>query len=282
MMKTGLVIEGGGVRALFAAGVLDAILDDNIKFDGVIGVSAGAVHGSSFVSKQKGRTLSIYKTFSKDSRFMGLGNFLRTGDMCDADFCYHTVQEELVPFDHRAFETSDSEFYVVCTNVETGAAEYIRITDMKAQIDYLRASASVPFLSRPVSCGDKLFLDGGCGDSIPFAAFKKLGFARCVVVLTREAGYAKKPMSKFLINAVYRKYPAFAASLRRRHEVYNAAIDELADAEAAGTAFVIRPPAALAIGRWTREPKLMQQAYDIGLKSADACLHRLKLFLHGE
>lgn len=175
MKKTGLVLEGGGMRGIYTAGVLDLFMDRGLAFDGVIGVSAGAIHGCSFLAGQRGRNIRYYKKYCRDWRFMSLRNLLFTGDIAGGKFCYHTLPEQLDPFDYETFNRNPAEFYVCCSNVKTGKPEYLHLTDMKEQIDYLRASASLPLVSRIVKAGGKLLLDGGCTDSIPVKAFMEMG-----------------------------------------------------------------------------------------------------------
>ena len=194
-MKTGLVLEGGAMRGIYTAGVLDVFLEHGIHFDGVIGVSAGALHGCSFVSEQKGRSLRYIKKYRNDKHFMSWWSLLHTGEVVGKQFCYHDIPERLDPFDYEAFVKSDTDFYATCTNVETGKAEYIKITDMLSQVDAMRASASMPYVSKIVDYNGMKLLDGGCADSIPVEAFYKMGYERRVVVLTREAGYRKKTSS---------------------------------------------------------------------------------------
>lgn len=146
--KTGLVLEGGGMRGIYTAGVLDLFMDQGVTFDGVIGVSAGAIHGCSFLSGQRGRNIRYYKKYCQDPRFMSVRNLILTGDIAGERFCYHTLPEKLDPYDYTAFNNNPAEFYVGCSNVETGKPEYLHLTDMKQQIDYLRASASLPLVSK--------------------------------------------------------------------------------------------------------------------------------------
>ena len=154
-MKTGLVLEGGGVRGIYTAGVLDVFMDNGLTFDGLIGVSAGAIHGCSYLSGQKGRSLRYYKNYVADPRFMSIRSLIKTGDLVGADFCYHELPDKLDIYDHEAFLRNPTPYYAVCSNVDTGKPEYIRITDMRSQIDVLRASASLPFCSRIVEIGKK-------------------------------------------------------------------------------------------------------------------------------
>ena len=162
-----------------------------------------------------------------DKRFISWHNLFRTGDVVDEKFCYHDLPERLDPYDYEAFNASDTAFYVTCTNVETGKPEYLRITDMKKQIDLMRASASLPYASRIVEAGGKKLLDGGCSDSIPVRAFQRLGYGRNVVVLTRPEGYVKKPERRGLARIFYRRYPAFVKALESRPETYNRTVREL-------------------------------------------------------
>lgn len=177
--KTGLVLEGGGMRGIYTAGVLDVFMENGITFDGVIGVSAGAIHGCSFVSGQKGRSIRYYMKYCRNWQFMSFRSLLLTGNIAGEKFCYHTLPEKLDPYDYEAFKKSPTKFYVGCSNVETGKAEYLPITDMKEQIDRMRASASLPLVSKIVKTAGLKLLDGGCTDSIPVKAFAKMGYTGC-------------------------------------------------------------------------------------------------------
>lgn len=277
--KSGLVLEGGGMRGIYTAGVLDVFLEEGISFDGLIGVSAGAVHGCSYISKQKGRSIRYYKKYCQDKRFMSMRNFLRTGDIVDEAFCYHEIPEQLDPYDHEAFHASTTEFYVGCSNVETGKPEYFHVTDMAGEIDKMRASASLPYVSRMVEMEGKKLLDGGCTDSIPVGAFHRMGYDPLVVVLTRHKGYRKKPEHRFLPRLAYWKYPAFARALQRRHLAYNRTVEQIDRLEAAGKIFVIRPSKPLDIGRTKADPEELQRVYDIGRADAKEHLPAMRAWL---
>ena len=263
-MKTGLVLEGGGVRGIYTAGVLDVFMEHGITFDGVIGVSAGAIHGCSYLSGQKGRSIRYYKKYCNDPRFMSFKSWLKTGDIVGADFCYRELPDVLDPYDHETFNKCCTPFYVTCSNVETGQAEYIQITDMKKQIDALRASASLPYFSRIVKIGDKKYLDGGCTDSIPIEAFQQLGYEKNVVVLTRDAAYRKEPELPALPKLFYPRYKAFSGALLNRHTSYNRTVERILELEKEGRIFVIRPAQPLNIGRMEKDPENVQRVYDIG------------------
>ena len=262
--KTGLVLEGGGMRGIYTAGVLDVFLDEGLTFDGVIGVSAGAVFGVNFLSRQPGRVIRYNKRYIRDPRYMGPGPLLRTGNLFSPDFAYGTVPTELDPFDQQSFQASGVPFYAVVTNIETGHAEYPLIENVFEQMDTLRASASLPFVSKPVAVGDGLYLDGGIVDSIPFEAMRALGYDRLVVVLTRDGSYRKGPMPSLPIDLWYGKYPALQQRLRCRHEAYNQSLDRLRQLEQEGVAKVIRPRRPIEMGRLERDPAVLQRVYDQG------------------
>jgi len=277
--KTGLVLEGGGFRGIYTAGVLDVFMEEGLSFDGLIGVSAGAIHGCSFVSGQKGRSIRYYRKYCGDPRFMSIRSWLTTGNVVGVDFCYHELPEVLDKFDDEAFMQNPTHYYVVCTNVETGRPEYIRLSDMRKEVDYLRASASLPYFSKMVELDGKKYLDGGCTDSVPLEAFEKMGYGRNVVVLTEPEDYRKKPELRLLAKTVYRRYPAFARALVNRHTDYNNMLDMLKERERQGSIFIIRPSEHMDIGRMESDGNKVQAAYDLGVKDARERLDALKNWL---
>ena len=270
--KTGLVLEGGAMRGMYTAGVLDVFMEQGIWFDGVIGVSAGAICGCSYISGQVGRTIRYNKNYCTDKRMMSFYSLFTTGDLVGAEFCYHTIPEQLDVYDNEAFLRSDIPFYLVCTNLETGKAEYIKMNDMVKEIDYLRASASMPYVSRIVEKDGMKLLDGGCADSVPVRAFMERGYEKNVVILTRPAGYRKKDEKKGLARLMYRKYPKFVRTLEARAKGYNQTMDDLEQLEREGKAFVIRPSKPLEIGRMSHDKKEIIRAYEQGRSDAFDCL----------
>lgn len=280
--KSGLVLEGGGMRGIYTAGVLDVMMEEGIAFDGVIGVSAGAIHGCSFVSGQNGRSIRYYEKYCNDKRFMSLSNVFRTGDLIDAQFCYHDLPERLDPYDYKAFNKSRTEFYVTCSNLETGKAEYLRITDMKKQIDMVRASASLPYVSRIVEFEGRKYLDGGCCDSIPVLAFREMGFTKTVVVLTRPETYVKQPESTWMAKLRYWKYPRFIKALKNRHRRYNQTVCQMKELEDGGDIFVIRPENAIPIERTEKDPVRLREAYCMGRRDGKNQMEALKAWLSKE
>lgn len=277
--RRGLVLEGGGMRGIYTAGVLDVWMERGIRFDGVIGVSAGAIHGASFVSGQKGRSIRYYKKYCQDPRFMSWRNLLKTGDIVGRKFCYEDLPNRLDPYDYEAFERSETEFYVTCSNVESGKAEYLPVTDMRNQVELFRATASLPYVSRIVKTEGKKLLDGGCTDSIPVRAFMDMGYTRCVAVLTRHDGYVKKPEHRWLPQLFFRNYPAFAKALQNRYLVYNETVEEIRRLEQSGKIFVVRPSCELTIGRMEHSPEKLQKVYEIGRQDAGLSLSALEAWL---
>ncbi len=276
----GLVLEGGAMRGLYTAGVLDVFLEQGIAVDGVIGVSAGTVHGVSYVSGQHGRSIRYYEKYRSDKRFMGLYPLLTTGDIVDKTFCYEDIPWRLDPFDNDAFVKAGTPFYVTCTNVETGNAEYIRCTDFKGTdaMEYLRAGASMPLVSRIVEVGGKKLLDGGVADPIPLAAFRRMGYERNIVVLTRPAGYRKKPASPLPFQTVYHSYPAFVQAMADRHAVYNREVAAAECGAADGSVLLLRPSTDLNISRTERSVQKLRQLYELGRSDTLARLGELKHF----
>ena len=278
-MKKGLVLEGGAKRGIYTAGVLDVLLENNLLADGVIGVSAGAIHGCSYVSLQVGRSINYNMKYGNDYRFMSFKSWIKSGNVVDTQFCYHELPEKLDPFDNEAFKNSGMQFYVTCSNLETGKAEYILCRDMFAEIDYLRASASLPLVSKIVEINNKKLLDGGITDSIPLQAFEKMGFDRNIVVLTRPKGYIKKrnPLA-FLSAWVYRKFPKFVEAVRKRHLMYNTELEFVEKAEREGRAFVLRPSRTIKIHKMEQNLELVREMYELGRKDAELYLEKIKKF----
>lgn len=278
-LKTGLVLEGGGMRGLYTAGILDVFIEHGIHFDGVIGVSAGAIHGSAFLAGQAGRTIRYYKDYIKDPRFMSFRNLIKTGDYVGEELCYHEIPEKLDIYDYDAFNNSCTDFYATCTNLETGKAEYLHVTDMLKQIDYVRASASLPYFSKPVEIHGNLYLDGGCSDSVPLEAFQNMGYDRNIVILTREKGYRKKAEHTALAAKAYRNYPNFVETLENRHINYNKEMKLIEKLEKEGKILVIRPRSPLAIGRLESDLDKLQRIYNIGYADGVRIVEQVKKFL---
>ena len=279
-MKTALILEGGAKRGSYTAGVLDVLLENGIGADAVFGVSAGAIHGCSYVAGQKERSIRYNLKYGNDPRFMSIKNWIRTGNVVDTEFCYHELPDILDPFDHDGFEQAKCQFFAVCSNVETGEPEYILCPTLRGEnIDYLRASASLPFLSQIVEVGGKKLLDGGICDSIPLKTALTKGFERNIVILTRPKGYRKKKShNKLLAKIVYRKYPLFAKAIAERYKMYNAELDFVAEAEKQGNTLVLRPSETIKISKMEQNLDVVKQMYELGRRDALDNLERIRKF----
>ncbi|MBR3072010.1 patatin family protein [Fibrobacter sp.] len=284
--NTALVVEGGGLRGSYSGGILDILADKEIKFGGAAGTSAGATHLCSFLSGQIGRNFRIDTIHSKSSRYMSFKNLLFTGDYFAFDYCYKQVPYKIDPFEFDKFteQCQETEFRVCMTDIETGRAVYPRITDYRNEdeMNYIRASASLPLLSKIVEIHDKKYLDGGVADSIPFEPMFKNGFERAVVILTRPLGYRKKLCKALpLIKFAFRNHPKFVEAVATRHIRYNRALDNLAKLESEGKVFIFRPSQLIKISDIERNKKKIAQLYELGKEDALAQMPALLKFLEG-
>ncbi len=278
--NTGLVLEGGAMRGLFTAGVIDVLMENGIDFPAFVGVSAGAAFGCNYKSRQIGRALRYNKRFCRDPRYCSFRSLFKTGDVFGAQFCYHEVPNTLDPFDVKAFDENPMAFYLVASDVETGTPFYKKIDHADdTAYEWIRASASMPIVSRVVELDGKKFLDGGVTDSIPLA-FMERQYDRNVVVLTRPRDYQKQPASKlWLYRLTLRKYPNMLRAVRERHLMYNEQRAHVFAQEKAGKAFVICPDKPLEVGRMEHDPEQLQKAYDTGRQTALRQLEALKRFM---
>ena len=265
-MKTGLILEGGAMRGMFTAGVLDVLMEQGITVDGMVGVSAGAVFGCNYKSHQIGRTIRYNTTYCNDKRYASFRNLLRTGNLYSEDFCYHEVPEKLDPFDDKAFRESPMDYFVVCTDVRTGDPIYHKCRTGDAEdVRWMEASASMPLAAKIVKIGHYGLLDGGVADSIPIRFFESIGYKRNLIILTQPKGFVKKknPMLP-AIRARYLRYPAFVEAVADRHERYNETLSYISMLEQSGKDYVIRPPIPLEIGAMERDPDQLRRVYETG------------------
>ena len=280
-MKTGLVMEGGAMRGMFTAGVIDVMMEHGIEFDGAIGVSAGAAFGCNYKSRQIGRVIRYNTRFCQDKRYGGFRVLLKTGDYYSKEFCYDEVPHKHDPFDYDTYERNPMEFYVVCTDVDTGRAEYHKYENRHDHaLDWIRASASMPLVSRMVEIEGRRYLDGALADSIPLDYFESIGYDRNVVILTRPEGYRMEADSLLpLMKLRYRRFPRLLDAIQTRHVVYNATLQKIARRERAGELLVIRPPMALPISRTEKDPEKLRAVYEIGRQTAEKRLKEIRGFL---
>ena len=282
-MKKGLILEGGGMRGLFTAGILDILMENGIEFDGAIGVSAGAVFGCNYKSHQVGRAIRYNMKYCRDDRYCSLKSLIKTGDMYGAQFCYHYLPKKLDYFDVEAFQKNPMEFYVVTTEVKNGKPVYHKINNGGFfDMEWIRASASLPLVANSVKIGKHDMMDGGIADSVPIRFFESIGYNKNVVILTQPAGYTKKSsMGHKLTTAIVSiKRPGMAKTLKKRPEMYNETLKYIEEREASNSVFVIRPPESLNISRTERNPKELHRVYMMGRREGKRVLADLKRYLN--
>ena len=280
-MKTILVLEGGALRGIYTAGVIDVLLENNIKVDAVVGVSAGALFGINYVSKQKGRCLRYNLENAHNKNYMGLYSFITTGNVMNEEFCFHKLVYETDPFDFDTFNKSKTKFYCVVTNIETGKAEYIEIKDIKKDMEYLRASGSMPIVSKIVEINGNKYLDGGMSDSIPTEWAIKQGYDRIIVVETRVKEYRKMESSLLPYKLKYKKYLKFLDTIEKRPKMYNK-VKKYDIREDKKSIFVIRPSILVKIKRVEHNKRKIQEMYDLGVEDAKNSIDGLKQYLKKE
>lgn len=280
-MKSGLIMEGGALRGMFTAGVIDVMMENKIKFDGAIGVSAGAAFGCNYKSNQIGRVIRYNKRFCNDKRYCGWGSWLKTGDFYNAEFDYNVVPKTLDIFDSEEFGKNPMEFYVVATDANTGKPVYQKLNDGgDRDLLWIRASASMPVLARLVDIDGNKYSDGGTSDSIPIKFFEKLGYDRNIVILTQPEGFIKKKNNLMpIINMALRKYPNLVDAIKTRHERYNETTAYISKKEKEGSIIAIRPPELLEIKPGEKNPDELERVYQIGRKVGIDNLDKVKDFL---
>lgn len=280
-MKTGLILEGGAMRGLFTAGVMDVMMEHGITFDGVIGVSAGAAFGCNYKSGQIGRVIRYNTRFCGDKRYSGLGVLLREGNLFSTPFCYDEVPNKYDPFDYDAYSQSPVEFYVVCADVETGKPVYHRYEGREDHgLDWIRASASMPLVSQIVEIDGQKLLDGGISDSVPVRYFESIGYERNVVILTQPQGYIKKKNPLIpLMKMKYSQYPDMVNTMAKRHTEYNENLAYIERQENVGKLLVIRPDQPLNIRKAEKNPAELERVYEIGRRVGSRRLEEIQKYL---
>ena len=281
-MKTGLIMEGGAMRGMFTCGVLDVFLENGITFDGAIGVSAGAVFGCNFKSRQLGRPFRYNIKYCRDWRYCSIRSLIRTGDLFGEEFCYHELPDVLDPFDSVTFQNNPMEFFVAATDVRTGKPVYHLCSDGRSSdIEWLKASASMPLAARIVETDGMELLDGGITDPVPYGYMENRGYDRNVMILTQPKGYHKRRFRLLAaIHTVYKRYPKLADAMEQRHIVYNRQLAEVREREQKRSAIVIRPPESLGIGHVSHNPAELEMVYRIGREEANRRLSEIRTYLH--
>jgi predicted patatin/cPLA2 family phospholipase len=279
-MKKGLVLEGGAMRGLFTAGIIDVMMEARVEPDGLIGVSAGAAFGCNYKSRQIGRAIRYNKAFAHDKRFCSWQSLLKTGDLYNAEFGYHVIPTQYDVFDNATYDANPMAFIAVCTDVETGKPIYKSLPKVTpTTYDWIRASASMPLVSKVVELEGQKVLDGGVADSIPLAYFESIGYEKNMVILTQPDGYVKAHNKLMpLMRIALRKYPNMIEAMDQRHIMYNQQLSYVYQAESTGRALVIRPETPLPIGHISHNPEEMQRVYDIGRATGMKYIERIKAF----
>lgn len=280
MYKAGLILEGGGMRGLFTAGVLDFFMDNGIKFENVYGVSAGACMACSYLSEQRGRSFDINTKYVKDKRYASMDSLIKTGNYFEKDFQLNVIPNKLNPYDYDTYKNSKSNLYVVATNCKTGKAEYLKVEDMARDIDMIWASSTLPMLSKMVVIDGKEYLDGGVADSIPVNKAIKDGNKKIVVVLTRGILYRKRKnkMSK-IIKLKYKNYPKLVEAIEKRYSLYNKTLAYIRKLEDDGKIIVIRPKEEVTIGRLEKNEEKLKDLYKSGYCAAEELIDKMKAYL---
>lgn len=280
MIEAGLVVEGGGMRGVYTAGVLDYFMEKNLYFDDCYGVSAGACHISSYVSKQIGRSIKVTLDYINDKRYCSVNSLIKTGDMFGVEMLYDLIPNKLELYDYDTFNKFKGNFYSVVTNCKTGKAEYIKIKDMKKDIIAVRASSSLPLLSRIVEINGKEYLDGGITDSIPIKKSIKDGHKKNVVILTRDKTYRKsKPKFLSFFKLKYKKYPNLVKAIENRYKMYNETLDFLEEEKAKNKVFIIQPKLPVKISRIEKDKDKLKELYNQGYEDAKELYEDLMKFL---
>lgn len=280
-MKTRMVLEGGSFRGLFTAGVLDVLMENNINIDEIVGVSAGAVFGVNYFSKQIGRVIRYNKRFCRDKRYMSILSLILTGNYINRKFAFYEVTKKHDIFDNDEYIKTNKNFYAVVTNIETGKPEYIKIDNPLEQLEVLRASSSVPLISRIVKINNKKYLDGGISDSIPYK-YNMDKYKKNIIILTQPLEYIKKPISNKkvrFINLKYKKYPKLIDAMMNRHKIYNKTLREIKRLEEKGKVFVIRPNKSIDIKLSEKNPDKLEEIYNMGKVIGESILNDLKKYL---
>lgn len=278
-MKTALVLEGGAMRGLYTAGVLDIFLDHNIEVDAIYGTSAGVLFGVNFLSKQRGRALRYNKRFARDPHYMGIWSLITTGNVINKDFAYYDIPFNIDVFDQEAYARSKTKFIATMTNVETGETEYAQITNVLEQMETLRATSALPYVSHMVEINQQHYLDGGLSDSLPIRKCLSDGYEKVVVVLTRPEGFRIKEPINAIANLFYHKHPKLAEAINKRYITYNNDLSYIEQLYSEGKIELLRPSKEIKMRRIESDTNKLQAIYDLGTQDASASIEQIKQYL---
>lgn len=280
-VKTALIMEGGAMRGMFTCGVLDVFMENGITFDACAGVSAGAVFSCNYKSGQIGRAIRYNKKYSRHPKYCSIRSLIKTGDLYGVDFCYREIPDVLDVFDRKAFRENSMPFYVGATDVFTGKPVYHNCVNCdETDMLWMRASASMPVLSRIVEVDGYSLLDGGISDPVPYRYMENLGYNRNVIILTQPLNYKKRRSRSIpIIKVMLKKYPAIVKAMENRHIVYAKQLEEIALREKSKKSIVIRPKKTLGIGRTEKNGEELERVYREGRAEAERRLFEIKEFL---
>ena len=276
--KTALILEGGAMRGLYSAGVLDVFMENDINADVVYGVSAGALFGLNYKSRQIGRALRYNLKYAHEKNYMGLYSLVTTGNIMNEDFCFKKLVYELDKLDFETYQKNPVEFYAVVTNLQTGKPEYIKIDDAQKDMEYFRASGSMPFVSKPVEINRNMYLDGAMSDAVPFKKVLETDCEKIIVVLTRPLGYRKKK-SYLPYKLIYGKFPNLVETAKNYYKEYNKTMDLIEKYESEDKIVVLRPSKFINVKRVEKDKNKLQSIYDLGVSDSLAKLDKIKEYI---
>ena len=279
MYNVGLVLEGGGNRSIYTSGVLDAFIEKNIEFPYIIGVSAGSCNATSFIAKDYRRQHDIEIEYANDKRYMGINNVLKGNSFLNTDWIFGELAYELKPLNQEEFDKSKSVLCAVATNAQTGKPEYFYPKSMRDGCEELKASCSLPGVTKGVEIGGTTFFDGGLVDSIPLERAFDDGCKKAVVILTQHKNYVKEPMNP-KVQKLFKKYPKIGEAAVNRHIMYNAQLEFVKQCEENGTALVIQPAAPLNVSTLEKDVSKLESIYQLGYKQGLDRADEIKAFLN--
>ena len=276
--KIALILEGGAMRGLYSAGVLDVVMENNINIDVIYGVSAGALFGLNYKSRQIGRALRYNLKYANEKNYMGLYSLITTGNIMNKDFCFRKLVYEFDKLDFETYKNNPVEFYAVVTNLQTGKPEYIKIDDAEKDMEYFRASGSMPFISKPVEIKGNLYLDGAISDAVPFKKVLETNYEKIIVILTRPSGYRQKK-THLPYKLFYRKFPNFVETAKKYYQEYNETMDLIDKYETEDKIIVLRPTKLVKVKRIEKDKNKLQKIYDLGVSDCIRKLDKIKNYI---
>lgn len=279
--STSLILEGGGMRGVYTAGVLDLLLDEKIDIKYCVGVSAGACNCISYISKQHKRNYRVNLNYINDRRYLSFSNLIKTGSAFGMEMLFNIIPNELEPFDYEGFKNSGAKFIVGATNCKTGLPEFYHIKDFNEDgYDAIKASISLPLVAKVIDFDNKKLMDGGIAAPIPIQKAIDDGIKKHVVILTQHKGYRKgKNKMMPIIKRKYKNHQGLINAMENRYKIYNETLEQLDKLEAEGKCFVIRPSSPLEVSRFEKDKEKLEAIYNKGYEDAKKLSVDLKKFL---